>query len=146
MESKDKKVTSAIYKLIFIAAVFCLTLQACWTFESSIKVKDVLFDNFKIIEDKNDEKAGFVLVLNHDEEFFETIEEHCQEIFFDSVNIYVKSISNPPIDSSFKYHYIKVISRTLENKKADFKNQELTLSEFNWRVEKCNKCVKKNYQ
>jgi len=57
-----KKVASVFYRLIFVSVVFCLVLQACWTSESGVKVKDVLLDNFKIIKDKNDEKAGFVRV------------------------------------------------------------------------------------
>ncbi|HMI67041.1 MAG TPA: hypothetical protein VK517_13440, partial [Cyclobacteriaceae bacterium] len=62
LESKNKKVASVFYRLIFVSVVFCLVLQACWTSESGVKVKDVLLDNFKIIKDKNDEKAGFVRV------------------------------------------------------------------------------------
>jgi len=145
MESKNKKIISILYSPIFVSIVFCLLFQACWTNEAGFNEKDTLFDNFKVVEDPHNLDAGLLLVENFDEGLYETIAEHCQEIYFDSTNIYVKSISNPPVDSSFKYHYIKVKSQAIGDKKSVFENRELTFSDYNRGVWKCKRCVKKSY-
>jgi hypothetical protein len=143
MESKNKKIKT-IYLLILLC-IGCFPLQSCWTGDAEFNVKDVLTDNFQVVEDPANLGAGILLVQNFEDGLYETIEEHCQEIYFDSVSIYVKSFSNPPVDSSFRYHHIKILSNEGDDKKTTLENQELSLSEFNKKVGSCKSCSKKNY-
>src|SRR5687768_5351707 len=145
MESTVKKIGSVFNNCLFIFITTGLILQSCWTFDSSIKIEDEILNNFKIIQDKDNERAGFVLVLNYDEEFFETIVENCLVVYSDSVNIYVKSNWNAPVDSSAKYYQIEILSDVTENKRANFKNQELTAYEYKKKIDACIGCVKRSY-
>jgi hypothetical protein len=137
--------TSIFYKPILTAIAFSFLLQGCWTFESNIKVKDVLFDDFKIIEDKNDEKAGSVLVLNYDEVFFQTIAERCREIYFDSTGIYIKS-QKIDTDTVTSYSHIKVLSLAAGDKDAVFEKEELSFESYNKKIKNCKKCIKRSYR
>jgi hypothetical protein len=144
MESANKKIESYFHKLIHLLIAFPLLLQACWAFESNIKEKDVLYDNFKIIEDQNDEKAGIMLVLNHDEVYYNTVEERCKEIYFDSANIYVKS-AKTDFDTTSVYSHVKILSFSTGDKDAVFQKRELDISEFNKSVKRCVRCTKRTY-
>lgn len=145
MESKNKKIKFPYLLALGLCIEFCFIMQSCWVGDAGFNEKDTLIDNFGTVEDPHNLNAGILLVQNFDEGLYEIIEQHCQEIYFDSANIYVKSISNPPVDSSFKYHYIKIAPHAIEEKKITFKNQELSLSGFNKRVGSCKRCVKKSY-
>jgi hypothetical protein len=126
--------------------IFAILLESCWTGESPIKVKDDLGGGFKIIENETNPQGEFILALNHDEVFYQTIEQRCKLIYFDSAKIYVKSNWNPASDRAISYHEVRIDSPGADSHTVtSFIKNELTQSEFERLVKECNTCSVKDY-
>lgn len=141
MEPKNKINQLATYLKMIVLG---LMLQGCWTTESDTTIKDDLVKNFKVIKNKNDESAGLILALNQPEDIFQTVEERCYKLYYDSSNIYIKSFKTDSMDSSFAYHHVK-IKDSGADKITTFLRTELSAEDFISKVTGCKKCVAKNY-
>jgi hypothetical protein len=115
------------------------------TGENPIKIIDDLTAEFKIITDENGEDAEFILALNYDETFFQTIEDRCKLVYFDSTRIYVKSNWNPASDHAIDFHEIIIKPALQGHNKSSFTKRKLLETEFNVLVQACATCQFKDY-
>jgi hypothetical protein len=133
MESRNKVTNN--FSLALLILIF---LQSCGFLESnSIKEEYTVFDNFKVIENKNQGKPNIQIVLNYEDNFFDIIEDNCVEIHNDSINLFVKSIK---FDSVFGYYHIQLLQPTKNGEKALFKKTEIKEVDFKQIINKCQKC------
>lgn len=123
-----------------LSILLLILVQSCWTSENDITVVDNLVGNFKIILDKNDKKAGHILSRNHSSGMYQDIEKRCEEVYFDSTEIFVKYTWH---DADTTRHYSRI--KILKNEKAPYQKQELSYKDFYKRVESCKDCVEKKY-
>jgi hypothetical protein len=146
MDSADEKIRLKSWRLILSSLIFVTTCLSCWTAEDSIKVIDDLTADFKIIVDENGEDAEFILAQHYDETFFQTIEDRCKLVYFDSARIYVKSNWNPSSKNAF--HFLEIIIKptgTNDPGGSSFSKRELTQAEFEKLVNACATCQLKDY-
>jgi len=116
---------------------FLLTLfQGCWTSESDITEVDKLVSRFKVIYNKNDTRAGYILSLNSGNGSYQYIEKRCKRIYFDSTDIFVQFTWH---DADTTHHYSRI--KILNNENVSYQKQELSSKDFYERIKTCKDCV-----
>lgn len=114
--------------------------QGCWTSENDIVEVNKLVGNFNVVYNKNDEKAGYMLSLNVDNGLYQYIEKRCENIYFDSTEIFVKYTWHDA-DSTSHYSRIKILT----NEKVPYQKQELSFEDFHKRLKLCKGCTEIKY-
>jgi hypothetical protein len=146
MDSTEEKINLKSRRITLCSLIFIITCLSCWTAEDSIKVIDDLTADFKIIVDENGQDAEFILARNYDETFFQTIEDRCKLVYFDSARIYVKSNWNPASKNAFHFLEINIKpTGTSGGGVSSFSKREITQAEFEKLVNACATCQLKDY-
>jgi hypothetical protein len=124
-----------------VSILLLILVQSCWTSENDTMEVDNLVGSFKVIYNQNDTKAGHILSLNSQQGSYQYIEKRCEEVYFDSTEIFVKYTWH---DADTTHHYSRVKIQT--NEKVPYQKQELSYKDFYKRVESCKDCLEKKYK
>lgn len=129
-------------KLVKKISCFLLltTLQGCWTTENDIIEVSKLVGNFNVVYNQNDVSAGYILGFTSDNGSYQHIEKRCEDIYFDSTEIFVKYTWN---NADTIQHYSRI--RIFEKEKAPYQKQELSGRDFYKRVKSCKDCTEIKY-
>ncbi|MGM5631617.1 hypothetical protein O2K51_12010 [Apibacter raozihei] len=128
MDTKTK-----INTLLLVLLLLCC--KSCWGVDEKMK-EEALVQDFKIINLNQNE---YDLVLKEGDGVYTYIDRQCQELFFDSLNLYVKSRST---DSLSKYSHIKLF----QDRNHKYIRNKIEQKEYYLRKKECNNCLIKQWE